>query len=53
MLWAYDLGRNNKISLDSDDDFRSGCRNVSYHYLQQSFNRLWVCKSLTLFKTLL
>ena len=26
--------------LDSDDDFRSGCRNVSHHYRQQSFSGL-------------
>ena len=25
-------------SLDSDDDFRSGCNNVSHHYRQQSFS---------------
>ena len=25
-------------SLDSDNDFRSGCRNVSHHYRQQSFS---------------
>ena len=29
-----------KESLDSDDDFRSGCRNVSHHYRQQSFSGL-------------
>ena len=27
-------------SSDSDDDFRSGCRNVSHHYGQQSFSGL-------------
>ena len=26
--------------LDSDDDFRSDCRNVSHHYWQQSFSGL-------------
>ena len=30
----------NNLSLDSDDDFRSGCRNVSHHYRQQSFSGL-------------
>ena len=28
------------LSLDSDDDFRSGCRNVSHHYRQQSSSGL-------------
>ena len=28
------------LSLDSDDDFRSGCRNVSHHYRKQSFSGL-------------
>ena len=28
------------LSLDSDDDFHSGCRNVSHHYRQQSFSGL-------------
>ena len=27
-------------SLDSDDDFRSGCRNLSHHYWKQSFSGL-------------
>ena len=27
----------NNHSLDSGDDLRSGCRNVSHHYRQQSF----------------
>ena len=27
-------------ALDSDDDFHSGCRNVSHHYRQQSFSGL-------------
>ena len=30
----------NNLSLDSDDDFRSGCWNVSHHYPQQSFSGL-------------
>ena len=30
----------NNLSLDSDDDFRSGCRNISHHYRQQSFSGL-------------
>ena len=30
----------NNLSLDSDDDFRSGCWNVSHHYRQQSFSGL-------------
>ena len=30
----------NNLSLDSDDDFRSGCRNVSHHYQQQSISGL-------------
>ena len=26
-----------KREIDSEDDFRSGCRNVGHHYRQQSF----------------
>ena len=44
-LWAEVIIRVKKSqesseSLDSDDDFRSGCRNVSHHYQQQSFSGL-------------
>ena len=35
-----ELSTDNNYSLDSDDDFRSGCRNVSHHYRQQSFSGL-------------
>ena len=31
---------NKSQTLDSDDDFRSGCRNVSHPYRQQSFSGL-------------
>ena len=37
------VGQRKKIffeSSDSDDDFRSGFRNVSHHYGQQSFSGL-------------
>ena len=36
----FQLSTDNNLSLDSDDDFRSGCRNVSHHYRQQSFSGL-------------
>ena len=29
-----------QVSLESDDDFRSGCRKVSHHHRQQSFSGL-------------
>ena len=28
------------LKFDSDDDFRTGCRNASHHYRQQSFSVL-------------
>ena len=36
------------LSLDSDDDFRSGCRNVSHCHRQQSFSGLRLTRTITL-----
>ena len=36
------------LSLDSDEDFRSGCRNVSHCHRQQSFSGLLLTRTITL-----
>ena len=37
---SVSVDRQTTLSLDSDDDFRSGCRNVSHCHRQQSFSGL-------------
>ena len=36
----YNLSLLLDLKFDSDDDFRTGCRNASHHYRQQSFSVL-------------
>ena len=46
-LRTFDWQCNNH-SLDSDDDFRSVCRNVSHHHRKKSFSRLQALDQITL-----
>ena len=37
---ALEYSTDNNYLLNSDDDFRSGCRNISHYFLEQSFSEL-------------
>ena len=40
VIGRFGSGQSINLLLDSDDDFRSVCRNVSHHYRQMSFSGL-------------